>query len=301
MRFLTRTLAVIGSLFFFVAPVQGETLKEAFPDQIEFVAPADQQRYGQIELHRGTFPLADGVFDLILPEDYYVLGSKDAQFVMNRIWGNLPDETVLALIHKAGTSPLDDAWAVAVVWNRTGHVTDVDGASMDFESILTFFKQDDAVANEERKKLGFPALNTLGWSGTPGYDQQTRSLRYAFLLQQEGYEGTMLNAHADVLGRYGHVSLNVIGGAYQAEEIDAALPTLVSMVQFTTGNRYTDFIPGVDAMAEGGLTSLMGGGTAASIGIMAVLFAFLKKGGFLLIFPLAWLKSKLFPKPKADE
>jgi uncharacterized membrane-anchored protein len=122
-----------------------------------------------------------------------------------------------------------------------------------------------------------------------------KTLRYGTLFAEPGTSSQFLNAHAMVLGRYGHVDMTAICAPAQSAEVDAALPELVSMVQFTHGNRYAEYIPGVDAVSEGGLSALMGGG-AASAGFLVLAMLFFKKGAFLLIVPAIWLKNKLFGK-----
>lgn len=68
------------------------------------------------------------------------------------------------------------------------------------------------------------------------------------------------------------------------------------MVSFTEGNRYADYVPGVDTMAAVGIGGLIAGKVAAKAGLLIVLLAFLKKGFILLLLPLFWLKNKFFGK-----
>ncbi|OYX25955.1 MAG: hypothetical protein B7Z10_04615, partial [Rhodobacterales bacterium 32-66-7] len=79
--------------------------------------------------------------------------------------------------------------------------------------------------------------------------------------------------------------------------VDAAMPALIDMVALQDGNRYEDFVPGVDTVAAGGLSGLLGGG-AAQAGLLVLLLAFLKKGGFVLLaLPFIWLKNLFGRKP----
>ena len=51
----------------------------------------------------------------------------------------------------------------------------------------------------------------------------------------------------------------------------------------------------MDAIAEGGVSGLMGG-SMALVGFLVLALAFLKKGAFLLIIPVIWLKNKFAKK-----
>ena len=299
-RFSRYAAAAIG--LFLAFPAGAETFKDAFPDIIEWVDPSQQERLGALEIQSDTLTLVEGVAALALPQNYYALNTADARWVMETLWGNPADSQTLALIFQRGTSPLDGSWAAAVTSSQDGHISDIEAATLDFNAILSSYRQADAAQNVERAKAGQPSLNTQGWSGTPGYDKPSHSLRYGLLLQQGDDPALWLNAHASVLGRHGMIDMNVIATAEQAAEVDKALPTLVSMVQFAPGNGYEDFIPGVDTVRDGGLSALMGG-AAPSAGLLVLALLFLKKGAFLVLFPLAWvwvrIKARLFGRPAA--
>jgi uncharacterized membrane-anchored protein len=76
------------------------------------------------------------------------------------------------------------------------------------------------------------------------------------------------------------------------------MPRLVSLVRLNEGNRYEDFVPGADTIAEGGLSALLGGG-ATQAGLIVVALALLKKFGVLLLVPLIWVVNRL--RGKAPE
>jgi len=91
--------------------------------------------------------------------------------------------------------------------------------------------------------------------------------------------------------------MNVLGSADQAAEVDAAMPDLIRLVTLREGHRYEDFVPGIDTVADGGLSALLGGGVAQA-GLLVLLLAFLKKGGFVLLaLPFVWLKNLFGRKP----
>lgn len=284
------------SLALMPATLPAETMAEMVPTFIESLDPAYQDQFGKLEVHTGTLPMPGGIYNLTLGENYYAMTGADARWILETVWGNLPDPELGGLIFQKGTTPLDEAWAVAVYHYADGHISDDEAAAMDYDAIIQSRKASDAELNRQRREAGIGELTTIGLGGTPGYDAQARALRFSVLLSTTGQMPDILNANAWVLSRHGFALLNVLGTPDQAAEVDAALPGLIKLVSFTEGNRYEDFMPGVDTVAEGGLSALLGGG-AAQVGLIALALAFLKKGGIVLLaVPFIWLKGKLFGK-----
>ena len=80
---------------------------------------------------------------------------------------------------------------------------------------------------------------------------------------------------------------NFIAGLPQLEEIKASIPDVIKLVQFDKGKSYDDYQEG-DKLAAYGLAGIIAAGAgakvAAKVGLMAIALAFLKKGGFLIVF-----------------
>ncbi len=287
-----RTLAFMSCIALSSGLATAETMKDVFPSYRDWVDASIADRFGNLELLHGTQVMVEGKYDLALGDRYYALRDADAQWVFTELWMNLADPNLKALIFQSSTTPLDNAWAVAVTAYEVGHISDEEADTMDFGAIIEARKASDPEANKQRQAQGLPQLFTVGLTGTPGYDRTTRSLKFSVLLKQDGYDGEFLNANAWVLSRHGYVNLNVLGDPAQAAQIDAKLPELIGLVQLAEGNGYADYAPGVDAVAEGGLSALLGGG-AGQVGIVIVLLALLKKFGVLIAVPVIWLVNRL--------
>ena len=276
-----------------VTSASAETMGEMFPAYVDWLEPELHEAFGKLEIRRGSQPLADGKFELRLGEDYYALTGADARWVLESLWQNLPSPDLQAIVFHTGTQPLDSSWAVTVYQDESGHIEDEEAQSMDYQAIIDSRQAAEPELNRQRREAGLPELTTVGLTGTPGYDRTTRTLTFSVLLRQQDYAGEILNANAWVLSRHGFVNLNVLGTAEQAPEVSAVMPELVSLVALAEGNRYEDYLIGVDAVAEGGLSALLGGG-AAQAGLIVVALALLKKFGFLLILPAIWLGRMMF-------
>lgn len=295
MRRLQTSLFAL-SLAFMPAVLSAETMADMAPDFIEGLDPAYQDLFGKLEVHKGMLPMPGGIYNLNLGENYYAMTGADARWILETVWGNLPDPELGGLIFQTGTTPIDEDWAVAVYYYADGHISDEEADAMDYDGIIQSRKASDDELNRQRREAGVGELTTIGLAGTPGYDKALRALRFSVLLSTDGTTPDILNANAWVLSRHGFTLMNVLGTPDQAADVDASMPDLIKLVSFTEGNRYEDFLPGVDTVAEGGLSALLGGG-AAQVGLIAIVLAFLKKGGIVLLaVPFIWLKGKLFGK-----
>lgn len=272
-------------------PLSAETMKDMFPSYTDWVDPGIAERFGALEIHRGPQVMAKGDYTLQVTDGYYLLSGDDARWVLGDLWQNLPDPDLQALIFQNGTSPLDNAWASTVYYYEDGHISDEEADTMDFQGIIQARRDAEPELNRQRREAGVPELTTIGLTGTPGYDRATRSLTFSVLLQSAG-GGQTLNANAWVLSRHGYVNLNVLGAPEQAGDVTAKMPELIGMVSLSEGNRYADYAPGVDAVAEGGLSGLLGGG-AAQAGLLLVALTLLKKFGVLIAVPVIWLANRL--------
>ncbi len=297
MRHFTARLFALALAALAPAPLAAETMAEMFPAYVDWLLPEFQEPFGKLEIRSGTVGVPGGVYDLNLGEDYYALTGADATWVFQTLWQNLPDPAIGALVFQRGTNPIDDSWAVAVAYYPNGHISDEEADQMDYAAIIEARRAGDAEANRQRVEAGLPELLTVGLAGTPGYDQSRRALHFSVLLKSAADNTEVMNANIWVLSRHGYVMMNVLGTPDHAPAVDAAMPALIDMVALQDGNRYEDFVPGVDTVAAGGLSGLLGGG-AAQAGLLVLLLAFLKKGGFVLLaLPFIWLKNLFGRKP----
>jgi uncharacterized membrane-anchored protein len=103
-----------------------------------------------------------------------------------------------------------------------------------------------------------------------------------------------------MLGRHGVLELNAIAGLNQLPEIDRQTPQILGMVDFKEGNRYADFDPKTDKVAEYGIAALVAGGAlavAAKAGLLKGLWLFILAGKKFIILgaiALAAFFKKLF-------
>lgn len=250
----------------------------------------------------GDITVGAGLVSLKLPETLRYLDPKDTQTMLVDLWGNPDGSETLGAILPAGTTPLDpESWAVILTYEEDGHVSDKDADEIDYEALLKDMQKATREANQAREKDGFPTLELVGWAAPPRYDREARQLYWAKELKFSDSEDNTLNYNLRLLGRRGVLNLNVVAGMKQLSRIEAAIPGLLQTASFTEGNRYADFNPASDKLAEYGLAALVTGGLlAAGKGglfkmLLAGLFAF-KKVILIGIIACGTLAAKLFRK-----
>lgn len=238
---------------------------------------------------------------MVLPEGFYALGAADAQYVIQTVWNNPPDSTILGLILKGGTTPTDEhSWAVVLQYDPLGFVADTDAATIDYDALLADMKAGTAAENEERIKAGFPTIEIVGCAAPPHYDPVERKLHWAKRVRFQGDPNDTLNYNIRVLGRKGVMVANFVAGMDMLADVQASVPQVLGMIRFTDGNRYSDYVPGMDTVAAVGIGGLIAGKLAAKAGFLVLLLAFLKKGTVLLILPLIWIGRWFKGRGKSD-
>ncbi len=252
---------------------------EAAQQRVEQVVASLHWRDGDIAI-----PGAQARFRL--GDNFRYLEAADARKVLEQVWGNPADDSVLGLVVPKGRGVLDDrGWAVVVTYSDDGYISDEDAAKIDYDELLQEMKDGTREENEARKDAGYGAIDLIGWATPPRYDATSKKLYWAKELQFEGSQGRTLNYDIRVLGRRGYLSLNAVSGMRELGEVQAGMQQLLPMVDFDSGSRYADFDGSSDKVAAYGIAALIGGGIAAKAGLFAklgVLLLGLKK----LLIPL---------------
>ncbi len=221
-------------------------------------------------------PQADAHFRLTPAFRY--LEQADARRVLEDMWGNPPDESVLGMIVPASPSLLDDkGWAVVVTYSDDGYVSDEDAAKIDYQEMLEELQQGTKDDNAARKEAGYGTVDLVGWAVQPRYDAASKKMYWAKELKFDGSEQNTLNYDIRVLGRRGYLSLNAVSGMSELGLVQGGMQQLLPMTEFDAGARYADYDSSTDKVAAYGVAALIGGGLAAKAGLFAKLGLVLAK------------------------
>lgn len=219
-----------------------------------------------------------------LKPEFRYLEQADARRVLEDLWGNPPDESVLGLIVPRKPDLLaDDSWAVVVTYSDEGYVSDEDAAKIDYDRMLTEMKQSTREENSARKEAGYGTVDLVGWAVPPRYDGSAKKLYWAKELSFDGNAEHTLNYDIRVLGRHGYLSLNAVAGMSELAQVQKGMQDLLPMTEFDSGARYADFNASTDKVASYGLAALVGGGLAAKAGLFAKIGLVLAKFWKLLL------------------
>ena len=239
---------------------------------------------------------------LRLPEGYRFLGPEQTQNVLKQM-GNIPSGSELGLI----ASAIDETWFVVVRYIDAGYVKDDDAANWNADELFASIKEGTESDNAQREAQGFPPLILIGWEEKPHYDEQAHKVMWA--ISSKGKESDGVNYNTLGLGRYGYMSMNMVGELRDLPQLKPHVQTLLNSLNFIEGKRYADFDSATDKVAAVGLAALIAGAAFKS-GILAKLWAFIiplilagKKLLILIVIGIAaflrWLKKKPAETPAA--
>ena len=219
---------------------------------------------------------------------YQMLGAKDAQRVLEELWGNPPDADILGMIvpKKAGLMG-EGSWAVVLSYSAEGYVSDKEANEIDYDDMLKTMQQQTLDSNIERQKAGYGTIGLNGWATRPHYDASTSKLYWAKDLTFDGSKEHTLNYDVRALGRYGYLSMNAVATMADLKVVEADMADVIKMAEFQSGARYADFDASSDKTAAYGLAALVAGGIAAKSGLLAKLLALLIAGKKLIFVVVA--------------
>ena len=195
----------------------------------------------------------------------------------------LDEKNTSRFLELAGNPPRDghylfgprslDWWSV-FAFDASGYVKDDE--KIDADELLRTLKESDEPSNAERKKLGMPAIHTVGWEVPPHYDTGTRRLEWGMRLRSDKGED-VVNYTSRLLGRSGVMAAILVSDPRTLAADRQAFTTALNDFSYVAGERYSEFKAG-DKIAEYGLAALIVGGAAAVAtkkGFWAALVAFL--------------------------
>jgi uncharacterized membrane-anchored protein len=247
-----------------------------------------QQLVASLNFQSGEIAVPEAKAHLHLGEGFRYLPKADARKVLEQLWGNPPDDSIIGLI-VPNDAPLlsDSSWATVVTYVDDGHVPDSDAEKIDYAKLLSDMKEQTQSQNEERKKAGYDAIELVGWAAPPRYDAQGKKLYWARELAIVGNSAHTLNYDIRVLGRTGYLSLNAIAAMSDLPKVESGMQRLLPMADFDSGQRYADFNPGTDKLAAYGIAALVAGGIAAKAGLFAKLGVILLAAKKFIIIAIA--------------
>lgn len=243
----------------------------------------------------GKISIQDGIAEVVVPDNYKFLNAEQSNYVLTELWGNPPSE-VIGLLFPEDTNPLSDnfTYAVEVTYSEEGFIKDDDAKDLDYDELLEEMQEGTNADNDERKKLGYPEIELVGWASEPFYDETEKKLHWAKEIKFEGEEINTLNYNIRVLGREGYLNLNAIGTIDVLPVFKNDVSEILSSVHFTEGNKYADFNPDIDNVAAYGIGGLIAGKLLAKAGFFVLILRFWKAIAITIVGVFSAFKKKIF-------
>ncbi|MCA9152116.1 MAG: DUF2167 domain-containing protein [Planctomycetales bacterium] len=266
----------------------------------EDLSPAELAEKLGLTFQTGTIVLPGDIATLQLPDTLKFLDGDQTKFVIEDVWGNPEGSGHLGMIVPADVGPFgEDGWGVIVSFDESGYISDEDAQSIDYNELLAKMRSMEKENNDARRAAGYESVHLEGWATPPHYDSETKKLHWAKELTfGDGAEAShVLNYNIRVLGRRGYLELNAVADILQLGQIEEAIPSVLTAVEFNDGHRYVDFDPTKDRVAEYGIAALVLGGVAAKSGLLKGVFALLlaaKKLVVVGVLAVGGFISKLF-------
>jgi uncharacterized membrane-anchored protein len=237
---------------------------------------------------------------LRLPAGHLFVPQPQAGLLLNAMGNPGQDPRLQGLILPDG----DADWFMTVRYEASGFVKDDDAREWNADDLLKSYRDGTEASNEERIKLGVPAIEIIGWAEKPAYDAAAHRLVWAMSSREKGApagapQGVNYNTYA--LGREGYFSLNLVTGLAELPQHKGAAHKLLEALEYKEGKRYADFDAKTDHVAEYGLAALVVGVAAKKLGFFALAVAFFAKFAKFIVLGVALLGAafvKFFGKRK---
>jgi uncharacterized membrane-anchored protein len=223
---------------------------------------------------------------LRLPASRIFVPQPQAGRLLNAMGNPGTDSRLQGLIFPAG----GDSWFVTVRFEAAGYVKDDDAKDWNADDLLKSYREGTEASNAERKKMGFPEMEIVGWAEKPAYSAATHRLVWAMSSKDRGApsdaaQGVNYNTYA--LGREGYFSLNLVTALGDLPKDKPAAAELLAALQYDDGKRYADFNSKTDKVAEYGLAALVLGVAAKKLGFFAVAALFFAKFAKVIFLAVA--------------
>ena len=226
---------------------------------------------------QGEIKFNNGIGTLTVPDGFRYLDVEQSRSVLEDMWGNPEDTTVMGMILPQNRGVLaDNSWAFIVTYEEMGYVKDDDADDIDYEELLEEMKTDAKTENEAREEAGYDHIEIVGWASKPFYDADKKVLHWAKEIKFGENEFNTLNYNVRILGRKGVLVLNAVSSMDELGEVQQSITPVLSSFTYADGTTYEDFNPELDQVAAWTIGGLVAGKLLAKVGILALLMKYIK-------------------------
>ena len=225
----------------------------------------------------GKIVLGNNIATIHVPEGFKFLDAAEAKYVLEDVWHNLKGQSPLGILFPPGnTATYPPDYVFIIEYDDIGYVKDGDADKINYDDLLKDIQKGQVEANVERKKQGIATMDLIGWAAKPYYDKQRKLLYWAKEFKVEGDSINTLNYDIRVLGRKGVLTMEALAEMPALDSVNKNIDTVLAMVSFNDGNKYSDFDSKSDKIAAWTIGGLVAGKILAKVGFLAIILKFLK-------------------------
>lgn len=294
LRFLALLLAFTGSALAITDPKADADKEKKIARKLEILEG--------LKFQAGTISVLGGRAQLSLGDKFEFLDAADTRKLIVDFFDNPPQagSHMGIIVPKGwGREIPPSEWIAVLDWKDDGYVKDDEYDSLDFNKKLNELKEASHEESDERVRQGYSKLILTGWAQTPHYDKTTHKMYWAKSFDGGG-PTEQLDYDIDVLGRAGVLTVSIVASMPELPKIQTQAPGILSAIEFTANNRYSDYKSG-DKVAAYGIGGLIGIGVLAKVGAFKGLWLLLLKGGKLVWIGIvaigSWI-ARLFGRRK---
>lgn len=204
-----------------------------------------------------------------------------------KAWGNSTGDTFRGILLSTGS---DEGWVIFIDQVAEGYVKDDDARNWNADDLLQSLKEGTEAQNEERVKMGIPAMDVVGWVQPPSYDSSTHRLVWSLKATDRGAPAdadATVNYNTYALGRDGYFEINLATNFSKIEQDKPIVHNILKAFTYKDGKRYEDFNAETDHIAEYGIAALIAGVAAKKLGLLAVVGVFFLKFAKIILVAAA--------------
>jgi len=262
-----------SSAFVLALALPGTAQQEPAPEPAPTQGPAKADQDG---LGYETGMVKVGSYaTMALGDGWRYLQAAGARRVVEKVWHNPPNASVIGLVFPPDAGPRD-GYAIVVSYESDGYVKDDDAAGLDYADLLKTMQQDTKADSVRRQKAGYETVELLGWAEPPHYDAKEKKLFWAKKLRFGGADEAQLNYDVRVLGRGGYLVLTALAPAVALDAVANGCKEILGVTEFVEGQRYSDFSPSYDKVAAYGIGGLIAGKLLLKVGLFKAILALWK-------------------------
>lgn len=215
----------------------------------------------KIVYYTGHISLAEGNIDLIVPEGFLFIDAEQARFILEELWGNIPDMDVAGMLVRKGfrATRLENDHSFVISYSGIGHISDNTGKDLDHDELLHTLQRNMEKGNQTRVELGYNTMTVTGWVMVPYYDEYKKALYWASKINANGSDEEILNYNLRLLGKNGVIKINAVATMDQLAAIKQELPAIISQTRFAEGGTFADFKEGQEQPSEWSLKEMVAG------------------------------------------